>query len=191
MTRLSLDAVYDLSSAALEGSGAIPAQAGPVAESVREAEAEGIRNVGLGYLPIYCEHLICGKPPASPRFPSPGPIPPGLSAGSSSIWRAAAWWPLPSPIPRPPSRPGAAARRCSGPTRSASQHPAGTGRRSSSTWRPAQRPGSISSRPRRAASRCRRAGSSMRKASPPPIPRRLPPAAASAPSGAPRAMASP
>jgi len=61
MTRLSLDAVYDLSSAALEGSGAIPAQAGPVAESVREAEAEGIRNVGLGYLPIYCEHLRCGK----------------------------------------------------------------------------------------------------------------------------------
>ena len=52
MTRLSLDAVYDLSSAALEGSGAIPAQAAPVAESVREAEAEGIRNVGLGYLPI-------------------------------------------------------------------------------------------------------------------------------------------
>src|SRR5215472_14089623 len=61
MTRLSLDAVYDLSSAALEGSGAIAAQAGPVAESVREAEAEGIRNVGLGYLPIYCEHLLCGK----------------------------------------------------------------------------------------------------------------------------------
>lgn len=61
MPRLSLDAVYDLSQAALEGSGAIPAQAGPVAESVREAEAEGIRNVGLGYLPIYCEHLRCGK----------------------------------------------------------------------------------------------------------------------------------
>lgn len=61
MTRLTLDAVYDLSYAALEGSGAIAAQAGPVAESVREAEAEGIRNVGLGYLPIYCEHLRCGK----------------------------------------------------------------------------------------------------------------------------------
>jgi (2R)-3-sulfolactate dehydrogenase (NADP+) len=61
MTRLTLDAIYDLSYAALEGSGAIPAQAGPVAESVREAEAEGIRNVGLGYLPIYCEHLVCGK----------------------------------------------------------------------------------------------------------------------------------
>jgi (2R)-3-sulfolactate dehydrogenase (NADP+) len=61
MTRLTLDGVYDLSHAALTGSGAIPAQAGPVAESVREAEAEGIRNVGLGYLPIYCEHLRCGK----------------------------------------------------------------------------------------------------------------------------------
>ena len=32
-----------------------------MAQSVREAEAEGIRNVGLGYLPIYCEHLRCGK----------------------------------------------------------------------------------------------------------------------------------
>ena len=61
MTRLTLDTVYDLSHAALTGSGAIPDQAGPVAQSVREAEAEGIRNVGLGYLPIYCEHLRCGK----------------------------------------------------------------------------------------------------------------------------------
>ncbi|MBM3573270.1 MAG: Ldh family oxidoreductase, partial [Alphaproteobacteria bacterium] len=33
----------------------------PVADSVRDAEAEGLRNVGLGYLPIYCDHLRCGK----------------------------------------------------------------------------------------------------------------------------------
>jgi (2R)-3-sulfolactate dehydrogenase (NADP+) len=59
--RMTLDAIYELSLAALRGSGASPTQAAPVADSVREAEAEGIRNVGLGYLPIYCEHLRCGK----------------------------------------------------------------------------------------------------------------------------------
>jgi (2R)-3-sulfolactate dehydrogenase (NADP+) len=59
--RLSLADVYELGLAALRGSGASPEQASPVAESIRDAEAESIRNVGLGYLPIYCEHLICGK----------------------------------------------------------------------------------------------------------------------------------
>ncbi len=59
--RMTLAEVYDLSLAALRGSGASRAQAEPTADSVREAEAEGIRNVGLGYLPIYCEHLRCGK----------------------------------------------------------------------------------------------------------------------------------
>jgi (2R)-3-sulfolactate dehydrogenase (NADP+) len=59
--RMTLDEIYDLSLAALQGSGASSSQATPVADSIREAEAEGIRNVGLGYLPIYCEHLRCGK----------------------------------------------------------------------------------------------------------------------------------
>ncbi len=59
--RMTLEDVYQLSLAALQGSGASLGQAAPVADSVREAEAEGIRNVGLGYLPIYCEHLLCGK----------------------------------------------------------------------------------------------------------------------------------
>src|SRR5215469_16814396 len=59
--QLTLDEVYVLSLAALRGSGASREQAEPVAASVREAEAEGIRNVGLAYLPIYCEHLLCGK----------------------------------------------------------------------------------------------------------------------------------
>ena len=59
--RMTLAEVYDLSLAALRGSGGSRAQAEPTADSVREAEAEGIRNVGLGYLPLYCEHLRCGK----------------------------------------------------------------------------------------------------------------------------------
>ncbi len=61
VARMTLDDVYRLSLAALQGSGASSAQAIPVADSIREAEAQGIRNVGLGYLPVYCEHLRCGK----------------------------------------------------------------------------------------------------------------------------------
>jgi (2R)-3-sulfolactate dehydrogenase (NADP+) len=61
MPRLSLDDVHDLSSRALVGSGATPGNAAPVADSIRQAEAEDLRNVGLAYLPVYCEHLRCGK----------------------------------------------------------------------------------------------------------------------------------
>lgn len=68
--RMTLDEIYQLSLAALRGSGASLLQAEPVADSVCDAEAEGIRNVGLAYLPIYCEHLRCGKVngKAEPRF---------------------------------------------------------------------------------------------------------------------------
>ena len=58
---LSLREIETLSKRALMGSGATDVNAGPVADSMRSAEAEGIRNVGLGYLPIYCEHLRCAK----------------------------------------------------------------------------------------------------------------------------------
>jgi (2R)-3-sulfolactate dehydrogenase (NADP+) len=58
---LTLDEIHALARRALVGSGAAEPAALTVAESIRDAEAEGIRNVGLGYLPIYCEHLRCGK----------------------------------------------------------------------------------------------------------------------------------
>ncbi len=59
--RLSLDQVYELAMGALMGSGASRENAAPVAESIRQAEADGLRNIGLGYLHLYCEHLRCGK----------------------------------------------------------------------------------------------------------------------------------
>ena len=59
--RLSLEQVHDLARRALAGCGADDMVAGVMADSVRDAEAEGIRNVGLGYLPVYCRHLLCGK----------------------------------------------------------------------------------------------------------------------------------
>jgi (2R)-3-sulfolactate dehydrogenase (NADP+) len=58
---LTLDQINQLAHRALTGSGANDLQAGPTARSIADAEAEGIRNVGLAYLPTYCEHLRVGK----------------------------------------------------------------------------------------------------------------------------------
>lgn len=60
-TTLTLDEVEALSYRALTAAGASAAQAGPTAGSIRDAEADGIRTVGLAYLPTYCDHLVCGK----------------------------------------------------------------------------------------------------------------------------------
>jgi len=59
--RLDLDAVEALAQRALTRAGAAPAAAASVARSTRLAERDGIRSHGLTYLPIYCEHLTCGK----------------------------------------------------------------------------------------------------------------------------------
>ena len=62
MTRtLSLDAVETLAHDCLTNNGASGLQAGAVARSIRDAEAEGTRGIGLGYLPWYCGHLKVGK----------------------------------------------------------------------------------------------------------------------------------
>ncbi len=58
---LSLDDVETLARRVLVASGASPLQAGATARSIRDGEADGIRNVALGYLPTYADHLACGK----------------------------------------------------------------------------------------------------------------------------------
>jgi (2R)-3-sulfolactate dehydrogenase (NADP+) len=60
-TTLSLDDVEAISHRMLIASGASPLQAEPTARSIRDAEADGIRTVGLSYLPTYCDHVACGK----------------------------------------------------------------------------------------------------------------------------------
>ena len=45
----------------LRASGASPLQTDATAHSIRDAEADGIRTVGLSYLPTYCDHVACGK----------------------------------------------------------------------------------------------------------------------------------
>lgn len=61
MQTLSLDQVLELSSLALQGAGASKRNADSVARSTALAERDGIRSHGLMYVPIYSEHVICGK----------------------------------------------------------------------------------------------------------------------------------
>lgn len=70
---LSLDEVQALALRRLCDSGADPGQAGPVARSMRAAERDGVRSHGLMYLPVYAEHLTCGKVDgrAQPRLSQP------------------------------------------------------------------------------------------------------------------------
>ena len=58
---LTLDEVDDLARSALAGCGAHGAQLDLAVQSVLDAECDGIRTVGLGYLPLYCGHLQVGK----------------------------------------------------------------------------------------------------------------------------------
>lgn len=60
-TRLTLNEVEELAERRLRDAGASEFQASPVARSIRLAERDGVRSHGLMYLPIYAEHLACGK----------------------------------------------------------------------------------------------------------------------------------
>lgn len=75
---LTLDAVQSLAAECLTACGASALQAAAVARSIRAAEAEGTRGIGLGYLPWYCGHLRVGKidGQAMPvvRLPAPGTV---------------------------------------------------------------------------------------------------------------------
>ncbi|MBA99246.1 Ldh family oxidoreductase [Sulfitobacter sp.] len=62
---LSLDDVEALAFETLAAAGAARPAARAVARSTRLAERDGIRSHGLLYLPIYAEHLMCGKVSAS------------------------------------------------------------------------------------------------------------------------------
>ena len=77
-TILTLDEVEALARDTLVRAGASDAQAASVARSTRLAERDGIRSHGLMYVPIYAEHLRCGKvlgdaEPSAAR-PRPGAV---------------------------------------------------------------------------------------------------------------------
>ena len=58
---LTLTRVEQIAALALQRAGASTTQAAAVARSIRAAESEGTRGIGLGYLPWYCQHLRVGK----------------------------------------------------------------------------------------------------------------------------------
>lgn len=58
---LSLEQIEQLTCDALKGAGASAINAAAVARSTVKAEHDGIRSHGLMYVPIYAEHVTCGK----------------------------------------------------------------------------------------------------------------------------------
>jgi (2R)-3-sulfolactate dehydrogenase (NADP+) len=60
-TALSAQQIEELALRALLRAGASHEQAAALAESVSAAELDGIASHGLAYVPVYCEHLQCGK----------------------------------------------------------------------------------------------------------------------------------
>jgi len=74
-TRLSLRDIEAFAAEALRAHGASAQQAGALAAGVAAAEGDGLKSHGLMYLPIYCEHLTCGKVrgDAAPALTRPAP----------------------------------------------------------------------------------------------------------------------
>lgn len=58
---LSLAEIEDLSMRALIAAGTSEANARPLAVATAATEADGVASHGLAYIPIYCEHVQCGK----------------------------------------------------------------------------------------------------------------------------------
>ena len=61
MPVMSLSEIESVCRTALLNVGASAEQADIVAAEIADAEAEGIRNVGLGYMHLYLKHLKVGK----------------------------------------------------------------------------------------------------------------------------------
>ena len=59
--KLTLTEAEDLARGALEGAGTRAVSAASLARAVTAAERDGIHSHGLIYVPVYCEHVQCGK----------------------------------------------------------------------------------------------------------------------------------
>lgn len=59
--KLSLEAIEDLAMRALVAAGTSEKNAHPLAVATAATEADGVSSHGLAYIPIYCEHVQCGK----------------------------------------------------------------------------------------------------------------------------------
>ncbi len=72
---LSLTEIEDLAFRALVAAGTSEANARPLAVATAATEADGVASHGLAYIPIYCEHVQCGKVDgtAEPEVTKPRP----------------------------------------------------------------------------------------------------------------------
>ncbi|MXW92329.1 MAG: Ldh family oxidoreductase [Rhodospirillaceae bacterium] len=81
---MTLDDIEDLAFRALVGAGTAEANARSVARSTAAAHADGVNSHGLPYVPIYCEHVRCGrvKGDAVPAVDRPKPAVLVVDAGN-------------------------------------------------------------------------------------------------------------
>lgn len=72
---LSLTEIEDLAFRALTHVGTSEQNARPLAVATAATEADGVASHGLAYIPIYCEHVTCGKVDgvATPHLDTPRP----------------------------------------------------------------------------------------------------------------------
>ena len=86
---LSLAEIEDLSFRALVAAGTTPENARPLAAATAATEADGVSSHGLAYIPIYAEHVRCGKVDGTARpimnIPSPGVITVDAATGFAHV----------------------------------------------------------------------------------------------------------
>lgn len=72
---LTLAEIEEIAFQALVAAGTSEANARPLAIATAATEADGVASHGLAYIPIYCEHVACGKVDgtASPKLTQPRP----------------------------------------------------------------------------------------------------------------------
>jgi len=81
---LSLDDIRDLSMRALVGAGTSEANAMPLAIATAATEADGVASHGLAYVPVYAEHVRCGKVDGRARPSLARPRPAVLAVDAAS-----------------------------------------------------------------------------------------------------------
>lgn len=81
---LSLAEIEDIAFRALVAAGTAEPNARPLAVATAATEADGVASHGLAYIPIYCEHVICGKVDgtAVPKMTQPRPAYLSVDAGT-------------------------------------------------------------------------------------------------------------
>jgi hypothetical protein len=84
-TRLTLEHVELLSRRMLTACGASDLRSAPTEASIREAAADGLRPIGLSYLPTYRDHVADDLPAVLSSYANPAPLPPTRHREASTV----------------------------------------------------------------------------------------------------------